>query len=148
MRWIKLTLRPEVQEDYNYHFPCAGPLLPFHNQVYVVQGFENRCVFDTFDKLLDENREDRCDPKEFGKFLHMLADSWSHGGGMPDLGGHPKGVPIFDDKGKLLTGFNEEGRYKGYASDEMHLILISREIFPFGFRLSASTSWGVYFRGS
>jgi hypothetical protein len=95
--WLTLglnTLRSDVQQDYDYHFPNAGPPFP-GLQRNVPQGWVNPSVSALFKKVTDKNDPKGCDPKEFGKFLHMLADSWSHGGGVPDGFGHPKGVRIF-----------------------------------------------------
>ncbi len=86
------SLRPEVQEDYSYHFPGAGP--PFPGQHVVVQGFANATVSALFKRVTDPADPKGCNLEEFRKFLHMLADSWSHGGAAPDFFGHPKGVPI------------------------------------------------------
>jgi len=106
--WLSLglnTLRPDVQRDYNYHFPGAGPPFPGRQHV-VVQGFANTEVQNLLrDILLNTHSRRYCEPREFGKFLHMLQDSWSHGGGVPDWFGHPKGVRIVSNSGKVhITG--------------------------------------------
>lgn len=115
--WLTLglnTLRPEVQQDYDYHFPGAGP--PFPGQQNVVQkGWSNPTVMALYKRVTDKKDRIGCDPAEFGKFLHMLADSYSHGGGTPDgpFFGHPKGVKIFilDDDGPDELPDGTRGRW-------------------------------------
>lgn len=107
--WLTLginSLRPEVQEDYNYHFPDAGP--PFPGQQRVVrQGFQNPAVTNLYNDIFNPQSRRHCDPTEFGMFLHMLQDSWSHGGGVPNWCGHPAGVRIVDNRGNvhITTGW-------------------------------------------
>ena len=115
--WLSLgfnTLRPEVQQDYDYHFPGAGPPLP-GQQKAVEKGWSNPTVMALFKRVTDKNDPKGCDAIEFGKFLHMLADSYSHGGGVPNgpFFGHPKGVKIFivDRNGPDVLPDGTRGRW-------------------------------------
>ena len=107
------TLRPEVQEDYNYHFPGAGAPFPWM-QTPVLKGWNNKIVTDLFNRVINPKDQKGCDPVEFGKFLHMLADSFSHGGDTPQVFGHAEGVPMFgliDAKGREIPAWwDKDGR--------------------------------------
>jgi hypothetical protein len=121
--WLTLglnSLRPEVQEDYNYHFPGAGA--PFPGQKPVEQGFNNSTVTGLLQDIIGNEASPRfCSPSEFGKFLHMLQDSWSHGGAAPDSFGHPNGVEMTDINGKTKkskgwTKTNVDDPIKNYGA--------------------------------
>jgi len=105
------TLFPGHQADYNYHMPGAGPVIPFVPQNKVEYGLANDEVARLYAEVIHrKNSPKRCDVQEFGRFLHMLQDSYSHGGGVPDLGGHPKGVLLQSrdpETGEIITAVSE-----------------------------------------
>jgi RHS repeat-associated protein len=117
-----MNVWPGHFDRYNHHFPGAGPVCPLAPQRPVIEGYDDNPDVRRYIDTAIAN----CDPCDFGKALHALQDSYSHGGTHTDKDYNPinsvvrtetvvqwingryirtTGVPVLDSNGNQIIDF-------------------------------------------